>query len=244
MNKIITIHPGKDKDNNDEVFSSFSLAQGEMCSICGNTGSGKSQLIKDIELMANRDSVTKRVIHIDGALGVRDNSKQLIAHLSQNMRFVLDSSVEEFIELHKECRQNSTISVNDVLILANKITSEKIVRTANLNELSGGQTRALMIADIALICDSPIVLIDEIENAGINKKLALETLLSKDKIVLIVTHDPQIILMAEKRIVLRNGAIIKVIKRSKSEEVILREIEEIDTKLSSLQQQLRKGEKL
>lgn len=30
-----------------------------------------------------------------------------------------------------------------------------------------------MIADIALLCDSPIVLIDEIENAGIDKERAL-----------------------------------------------------------------------
>ena len=33
-----------------------------------------------------------------------------------------------------------------------------------------GQTRALMIADTALVSASPIVLIDEIENAGIDRR--------------------------------------------------------------------------
>lgn len=53
-----------------------------------------------------------------------------------------------------------------------------------------------MIADIALICDSPIVLIDEIENAGIDKERALSLLQKKDKLVLVVTHDPHTALMA------------------------------------------------
>jgi len=39
----------------------------------------------------------------------------------------------------------------------------------NLLNLSGGQSRALMVSDVANISISPIILIDEIENAG-NKK--------------------------------------------------------------------------
>lgn len=47
--------------------------------------------------------------------------------------------------------------------------------------LSGGQSRALMIADTALLSSSPIVLIDEIENAGVDRKKALELLVRKEK---------------------------------------------------------------
>ena len=57
----------------------------------------------------------------------------------------------------------------EVLALANEITPEPVALRQGLNQLSGGQSRALMIADIARICDSPIVLIDEIENAGIRQ---------------------------------------------------------------------------
>ena len=106
------------------------------------------------------------------------------------MRFVLDLSVREFLKLHCQCRNHPEISPDDVLAMANQITPEPVLPEESLNLLSGGQTRALMIADLACICDSPIVLIDEIENAGIDKKAALRLLTDQSKLVLIVTHDP------------------------------------------------------
>jgi hypothetical protein len=45
-----------------------------------------------------------------------------------------------------------------------------------MTELSGGQTRSLLIADAVVIGNSPIILLDEIENAGIHKTKALELL--------------------------------------------------------------------
>jgi ABC-type lipoprotein export system ATPase subunit len=63
-----------------------------------------------------------------------------------------------------------------------------------------------MTADIAVISDSPVVLIDEIENAGIRKQEALELLACEGKIVVVVTHDPVLALMATRRIVMKNGA--------------------------------------
>lgn len=48
-------------------------------------------------------------------------SSQLVAHLGQNMRFVLDASVEEFLALHAQCRGKETPPV-EVLALANEIT--------------------------------------------------------------------------------------------------------------------------
>ena len=71
-----------------------------------------------------------------------------------------------------------------------------------------------MIGDISLICDSPIVLIDEIENAGIDKQKALNLLCRQDKLVLVVTHDPHTALMSEQRIVLSGGAITAVVRRT------------------------------
>lgn len=69
--------------------------------------------------------------------------------------------------------------------------------------LSGGQSRALMVADVAIISNSPIVLIDELENAGIRKHDALEALAGHGKIVMVVTHDPVLALMTDKRIVMK-----------------------------------------
>ena len=59
-----------------------------------------------------------------------------------------------------------------------------------MTQLSGGQSRALMIADTAYISESPIVLIDEIENAGVDRRQAIELLAKKEKIIFVSTHDP------------------------------------------------------
>ena len=82
-----------------------------------------------------------------------------------------------------------------------------------------------MIGDISLICDSPIVLIDEIENAGIDKQKALNLLCRQDKLVLVVTHDPHTALMSEQRIVLSGGAITAVVRRTPTEEILYRQLE-------------------
>jgi len=61
-----------------------------------------------------------------------------------------------------------------------------------------------MIADVAILSKSPIVLIDEIENAGVDRKKALNLLLKEDKIVLIATHDPILALSSDKRIIIKD----------------------------------------
>lgn len=112
------------------------------------------------------------------------------------------------------------------------------------NLLSGGQTRALMIADIALICDSPIVLVDEIENAGIDKQRALSLLQSREKLVLVVTHDPHTALMAERRLVMSGGAVKAVITRSEREAALYDQLSIEYARSQRLQTLLRKGELL
>ena len=48
----VTILPGRDKAGNPEPFQNITLERGELCTIVGNTGSGKSRLIKDVEQLA------------------------------------------------------------------------------------------------------------------------------------------------------------------------------------------------
>jgi len=98
-----------------------------------------------------------------------------------------------------------------------------------------------MIADIAMICDSPIVLVDEIENAGINKKKALELLTGNQKLVFIVTHDPHTALMAPRRLVMKNGAVASVIRRTDQELLQFHLLDQMYEKQTALQSLLRKG---
>ncbi|HLN24313.1 MAG TPA: ABC transporter ATP-binding protein, partial [Patescibacteria group bacterium] len=99
-------------------------------------------------------------------------------------------------------------------------------------------------ADVALLSASPVVLIDEIENAGVDRKRALELLVSKDKIVLISTHDPLLALRGGRRIVIRNGGIAEVMETSEVELRTLRGLEEIDAKLMDIRDRLRGGQRV
>ena len=244
----LTILPGTNKAGEPEHFAPVTLHPGELCAIAGNTGAGKSRLIKDIEQLVNGDGISRRGILInDVPVTLADRSslsKELIAHLSQSMRFVLDLSVREFLKLHCQFRNHPEISPDDVLTMANQITPEPVLPEESLNLLSGGQTRALMIADLACICDSPIVLIDEIENAGIDKKAALRLLTDQSKLVLIVTHDPHTALMASTRLAMKSGEVCRIRKRTEAEKTLYAELDAAYECQKHLQELLRQGEEL
>jgi ABC-type lipoprotein export system ATPase subunit len=171
-----------------------------------------------------------------------DPRKKLVAQLSQNMHFLADMPVGEFLKMHAKSRGKDSSLAERVIALANTLTGEPIDPKYQLTILSGGQSRALMTADIAVISDSPIVLIDEIENAGIKKQEALRLLAGEGKIVVVVTHDPMLALMASRRIVMKNGGITKVISTTDSERRIFLDIERVDGWLMSLRETIRQGD--
>ena len=134
--------------------------------------------------------------------------------------------------------------MQNIITAANKLAGEKFNLSTPITALSGGQSRALMIADTAILSASPIILIDEIENAGIDRKKALQLLVSKEKIVLMATHDPALALYADKRIVIKNGGIAAVIETTQKEKALLAELEAIDEKVQAMRENLRNGKLL
>lgn len=223
------------------------LRQGEITCIVGPTGAGKSRLLSDIEWLANADTPTKRTVLINGTLPDEEfkNSVggKLVAQITQNMNFVLDLSVYDFLILHAQSRfiANPEQKVNEVIGLANELCGEKFSPATPLTFLSGGQSRALMIADVACIGQSPIVLIDEIENAGVDKKKALELLVSKEKIVLMATHDPLLILLAHQRVIISNGGMTKLLITSECEKRHYTQLELLDSRLQAERNFFRQG---
>jgi ABC-type lipoprotein export system ATPase subunit len=183
-NNSITIYPGRYKDGRAENFERLTINSGEVVSIVGPTGSGKSRLLADIEWAANKDTPTKRIIHInDRSLEPHErfsSSNKLVAQLSQNMNFVMDMTVYEFLDLHASSRliKDKEDVIERIFDKANDLAGEKFKKETPITELSGGQSRALMIADTAILSSSPIILIDEIENAGIDRKMALDLLVT------------------------------------------------------------------
>lgn len=245
----VTVLGGHDKSGNPENFR-LELRPGEVTCIVGPTGSGKSRFLADIEWLAQGDSPTGRRVLINGT--VPDPARRyaveqkLVAQLSQNMNFVMDLSADEFIRMHAESRMVSdpTAITGAILDLANSLAGEQFTPGTPVTALSGGQSRALMIADVACLSSSPIVLIDEIENAGIDRKRALSLLADQDKIVLMATHDPILALMGQQRLVFKNGGVACIRGTSPAERANLALFEQMDARLTAVRHALRNGEEI
>lgn len=245
----ITISGGQDKNGKAEN-TTLHMKAGEIICVVGPTGSGKSRLLADIEWMAQGDTPTGRRILINGQEPPREwrfsLEHKLVAQLSQNMNFVVDMTAYEFVRMHAESRMVSNPETRALFIVeqANLLAGEEFFPDTPVTSLSGGQSRALMIADTAFLSTSPIVLVDEIENAGIDRKRALNLLVKEEKIVLIATHDPILALMGHKRIVIENGGIKNILARNPKEQANLSDLEEIDRKMLGLRNMIRRGEQI
>lgn len=246
----LTLLPGHNKDGRPEPFERIDLYPSEIISIVGPTGSGKSRLLQDIEWTAAGDTPTGRSILINDEkpdLKWRYSANnRLVAQLSQNMNFVMDLTCRDFLDMHAHSRmvENPAAVIERILEEANKLAGEAFDARTPVTALSGGQSRALMIADTAILSTSPIVLIDEIENAGIDRRKALDLLVSKDKIVLMATHDPTLALIADRRLVISRGGIAHVLETTDAERGVLDELERYDSIIREMRRRLRYGERV
>lgn len=244
----ITVFGGCGKDGSRESVERFDLKMGEIMSIVGPTGCGKTTLINDIELYANDNTPSRRKILINDAPIpeelTMDPSQHPIALISQHTNFLSDLPVGEFLETHAAIRGilNAGQVIAETIEFANQLTGEPINKEIAMTELSGGQTRSLLIADAVIIGNAPIILLDEIENAGIHRTKALELLKNYRKIFIFVTHDPRIALMSDFRIVMKNGAMQKFIATNGEEKKALDELQKIDNTLLEFRKLIRAGE--
>ena len=252
MIETITILGGRGRTGQPEPFGRIELKMGDVVTIVGPTGSGKTTLINDIELFADRNTPTGRRILFDGAVAPReyreDPARHPIALITQHTTFLSDLPVGEFLTAHARIRCGASSEagtlVADTLAFANQLTGEPIAEEVRMTELSGGQTRAILIADAAIICSTPIVLLDEVENAGIHRTRAIELLRRFRKIFVFVTHDPRIALLSDYRIVMKSGGIVDVLETDEAEKAFAVKVSRLDDALSRLRDQLRLGHRL
>ncbi len=248
MIKRLDILGGVGRDNGEEPLREVCLELGDVVSVVGATGSGKTTLIDDIALFADRNTPSKRRVLINGAPApdefFSDPSRNPVAFITQHTNFLSDMPVNEFLRVHAGIRRRSEVlkCVNETVDFANQLTGEPLDPGISMTELSGGQTRALLIADAVIIGASPIILLDEIENAGIDRGKALELLKRYEKIFIFVTHDPRIAMLSDSRIVMSSGAMVKQIFPGREESEAARQIEDLDARMTYFRKLIRDGE--
>ncbi len=241
----VTVIGGFGKNGEKELVEKVVFSGGSVASIVGPTGSGKTALINDIALFANKNTPSKRRILINGKAPreemMENPSQNPIALITQHTNFLSDLPVGKFLQTHAAIRHCEK-DVNETLSFANQLTGEPINIDSSMTELSGGQTRALLIADAVIIGNSPIILLDEIENAGIYRAKALELLKGYKKLFIFVTHDPFIALLSDFRIIMKNGAMQKLIVTNGEEKAVAKGIKKLDAQLTHCRDKLRNGE--
>ena len=242
----LSLTPGRDKAGKPEN-AHIHFKPGEITALLGPTGAGKSRFLGDIESLAAGDTPTGRTVLLNGTAPDEDTrfdlQGRLVAQLTQNMNFVLDMGVMDFLRTHALSREAADPqgAAQRVFEAANELAGEAFHAHTQLTQLSGGQSRALMIADTALLSWSPVLLIDEIENAGVDKRKALDLLLASDKIIVMATHDPVLALAADRRLVFEQGAMAAVLARTPAEDCLLARLEDMERQWSAVREALRKG---
>ena len=183
MIETISIFSGRGRDGRQEPFDRIDLKMGQVVSIVGPTGSGKTTFINDIELFADGDTPSGRRVLIDGTPAPAEfrcnPARNPIALITQHTTFLSDMPVRDFLSTHcrvRSCNGQTGQMVAEAIEFANQLTGEPIDMDNRMTELSGGQTRALPIADASVICSTPVVLLDEVENAGIHRTKAVQLL--------------------------------------------------------------------
>lgn len=187
------------------------IADNEFIAIMGKSGSGKSTLLN---LIGTLDLITEGEIIIDEKNILQLSNKEISAFRKNNLGFIFQNF---YLELEYTLYENIELP----LILKNRELVERVLKQVDLLDkinckaktLSGGEMQRAAIAR-ALIKNPKYILADEpcgnLDTA--NTKIILnilKNLHAQGKTVLLVTHDENDALTAERIIKLSDGRIIK-----------------------------------
>ena len=192
---------------------SLSLQSGEMAVLKGKSGSGKTTLT---HILAGLMKPSEGQVFLDGAdlyaLGDRDLSRlrgERLGVVPQGRSAVDTLTVLENVLLPGLLRgDGKDRSAEAEAWLARLGVAD--LRDAMPAELSGGELRRLAIAR-ALACDPEVVLADEPtgdldgENTGVVLDALHAFAHEKNRIVFVVTHEPDVLPYADRVLTMENG---------------------------------------
>jgi putative ABC transport system ATP-binding protein len=195
---------------------SLTIPAGQFVAIVGASGSGKSTLLG---LLAGLDSPSSGEIWLDGVPIHNLAEAQLATVRGNKIGFVFQSY-----------QLISTLTALENVLLPFELNASGsgidkargLLKSVGLSErmdhypiqLSGGEQQRVALAR-AFVVEPPIVMADEPTGNldSTNGRLVLDLLLDRNKragtTLVLVTHDPEVAAMADRKIVLRDGLIVE-----------------------------------
>lgn len=206
------------KYKNHTILSniSFTADSGEIIAITGENGAGKSTLARTVCGLVKE---TTGSISINGAQHSWKTRRRLSYMVMQDVGHQLFTD-----SVMAECRlgtrtQGETL-INEVL----SILSLTDFKDRHPLSLSGGQKQRLAVA-ISMLCDKEILIFDE-PTSGLDLKsmrevgYIIESLSKKDKLILVITHDVELIkTVCSRALILSKGQLIADLRNKEKEEI-------------------------
>ena len=211
-------------DTRQEVLRgmNFSVAKGEFCVLLGPSGSGKSTLL---HILGGVDVPTSGKVYMDGQDVYAQNEEQLAVFRRRQVGLIY-----QFYNLIPVLDVTENITL-PVLLDGRKVNKERLEELLDIlklkgrekhlpNQLSGGQQqrvsigRALMNSPAVVLADEPTGNLDSKNSQEIVDLLKLSNK-KYDQTLIVITHDENIALQADRIIAIEDGRITRdeVIRR-------------------------------
>ena len=195
---------------------SFSVEKGQFLAIIGPSGSGKSTLL---HILGGVDYPTSGKVYMDGQDVYRKSEEQLAVFRRREVGLIY-----QFYNLIPvlNVRENITLPV---LMDGRRVNEERLSELLEIlgltgrekhlpNQLSGGQQqrvsigRALMNAPAVVLADEPTGNLDSKSSQDIVDLLKLSNK-KYDQTLIVITHDENIALQADRVIAIEDGRIVR-----------------------------------
>lgn len=205
-----------DKSKNVLSNISMNIPKGEITSIVGLSGSGKSTIVK---LIAGLNKVSSGNLYINN-LNINDvevhSLRNKVSLISQDSLFFKDTILEN-LKLSKFSEEDKLVEISKKLDIHDDIISlpsgwDTLLSTG-ANNLSGGQKKRLDILR-ALLKDSSVIIFDE-STASLDELrrgylFNLINEIKKDKIILFISHNIKELVNSDKIYIFEDGHLVDI----------------------------------